>query len=260
MANAHMIHISKSILLDLQGIYATFFCTSHPFVQFKAPGSFAPGWTIVPAPSWHQEKCHCTTYGTYGTNVSMERRSTQTWLRFAWFALRLFAMKNIDNNISPNPTFFWVNVENNSLGYPWYDSKVDPFHLHLSLDIRLWSRLLWRHKPEHLHEHMWSHLSNLQYPTTKTPFSNVPSNMVKLLTLRGKGWFWTNKKTKKIDFDVESTRIHPPDFFWWWEVFPYFCWTLCFLEMFRFREVNLSAPTAISWVFSSWIWESCHRS
>ena len=158
-------------------LYPTFFspfCYISPLCTiFKTPGSFAPVWTIFPAPSWHREKCHCTTYGTYGTNVSMERRSTQTWLRVA-FPLGIFAMKKtctttLLQTISKPHCF--VNVENNSLGYPWYDygGSFSPSLVTL-YTLYSFEAACFGYKSEHLHEHVWTHLSNLQYPTTKTPF------------------------------------------------------------------------------------------
>ena len=128
-------------------LYPTFFspfCYISPLCTiFKTPGSFASVWTIFPAPSWHREKCHCTTYGTYGTNVSMERRSTQTWLRVAWFALGFLQWKKHAQQPFSKPHCF-VNVKHFigvSLIWLWW--ILSTFTCHFVHFIRLWSRLFW---------------------------------------------------------------------------------------------------------------------
>ena len=132
MANMYMIHISKSIRLALRGIvHATILCTqlsslpvatSHPFVQFKTPGSFAPVWTI----SQHR-------LGT-GKNVTVQPMGlmVQTFPWNVWINSNLATIcmiifsdffcnekKHAQQPFSKPHCF--VNVENNSTGYPWYD-------------------------------------------------------------------------------------------------------------------------------------------
>lgn len=125
-------------------LYPTFFspfCYISPLCTiFKTPGSFAPVWTIFPAPSWHREKCHCTTYGTYGTNVSMERRSTQTWLRVA-FPLGIFAMKKTcTTTLLQTPLFCQCGKQFIGVSLIWLWWILFTFTCHF---IRLWSRLFW---------------------------------------------------------------------------------------------------------------------
>ena len=162
-------------------MYPTFFspfCYISPLCTiFKTPGSFAPVWTIFPAPSWHREKCHCTTYGTYGTNVSMERLDQLKPgydLHDYFLGFFLQWKKNRHNNPSPNPTvlLMWKTLHWGILDMMdwWILSTFTCDFIHF---IRLWSRLFWLQ----IWTSTWTYILYINYtyiwsnpPTTKTPF------------------------------------------------------------------------------------------
>ena len=111
---------------------------------------------------------------TYGTNVSMDEDHS-TWLRVAWFALGILAMKKTCTTTLFSKPHCFVNVENTSLGYPWYDygGSFSPSPCHFVHFIRLWSRLFWLQ----IWTSTWTYILYINYtyiwsnpPTTKTPF------------------------------------------------------------------------------------------
>lgn len=155
-------------------LYPTFFspfCYISPLCTiFKTPGSFASVWTIFPAPSWHREKCHCTTYmGLMVQTFLWNEDQLEPGYELHFHSEFLQWKKHAQQPFSKPHCF--VNVENNSLGDPWYDYGGSfPPSLVTLYTLYGFEAACFGYKSEHLHEHVWTHLSNLQYPTTKTPF------------------------------------------------------------------------------------------